>query len=114
MIQPELDFKASLLAWAIMFPSTSKFCSVFTESFGGLDVFADDVPLICSLWNVQEAIDTINQTYEIIEGLDNYNLRSHTLYEELLQQVELYGTLTTAPPRVPATGSPLNIELTPE
>lgn len=39
---------------------------------------------------MQPAIDAINQTYEIIEGLDNYNYRSHVLLDELREQIERY------------------------
>lgn len=46
--------------------------------------------LNCSLWNVQAAIDTINQTYEINEDLKSYNYRSHLLFTELQQQIELF------------------------
>jgi hypothetical protein len=43
-----------------------------------------------SLWNVQQAIDTINQTYEIDQTNDAYNYRSHLLLTELGDQVEKY------------------------
>lgn len=43
-----------------------------------------------SLWNVQAAILTINQTYEINIDLASFNYRSHVLFDELRQQVELY------------------------
>ncbi|KAL1639400.1 hypothetical protein SLS58_007981 [Diplodia intermedia] len=42
------------------------------------------------LWNVQEAIDTINQTYEISEDLAAYNYRARVLFDELEDQVEMY------------------------
>ncbi|KAJ4394450.1 hypothetical protein N0V93_003668 [Gnomoniopsis smithogilvyi] len=42
------------------------------------------------LWNVQAAIDTINQTYEINENLESYNYRSHQLFIELRDQIELF------------------------
>lgn len=42
------------------------------------------------MWNVQAAIDTINQTYEINENLAAYNYRAHMLFYELRQQIELY------------------------
>lgn len=42
------------------------------------------------LWNVQAAIDTINQTYEIDENNDAWNYRSHVLLTELRDQVEKY------------------------
>ena len=43
-----------------------------------------------SLWNVQQAIDTINQTYEIDQTNEAYNYRSHLLLTELGDQVEKY------------------------
>lgn len=43
------------------------------------------------LWNVQAAIDTINQTYEIDATLEAYNYRAHMLLGELTQQVERFG-----------------------
>lgn len=43
-----------------------------------------------SLWNVQQAIDQIDQTYEINENLEAYNYRSHLLFSELRDQVEKY------------------------
>ena len=42
------------------------------------------------LWNVQEAIDTINQTYEIDQTLDAWRYRGHELLGELLYQVKNY------------------------
>jgi hypothetical protein len=39
---------------------------------------------------VQQAIDTINQTYEIDQTNDAYNYRSHLLLTELGDQVEKY------------------------
>lgn len=43
-----------------------------------------------SLWNVQQAIDTINQTYEIDQTNEAYNYRSHLLLAELGDQVDKY------------------------
>jgi hypothetical protein len=43
-----------------------------------------------SLWNVQEAIDTINQTYEIDETIGAWNYRSHYLLTELKDQISLF------------------------
>ncbi|KAL6230396.1 hypothetical protein BDW75DRAFT_73694 [Aspergillus navahoensis] len=40
-----------------------------------------------NLWNVQAAIDTIAQTYEIDEDLDTWNYRAHYLLSELTEQV---------------------------
>ncbi|KAK4989969.1 hypothetical protein LTR50_002880 [Elasticomyces elasticus] len=42
------------------------------------------------LWNVQEAIATINQTYELDTTLDAWNYRSHRLLGEILDQVKMY------------------------
>lgn len=43
-----------------------------------------------SLWNVQAAIDTINQTYEIDTTLEAWNYRGHRLLGELLDQVAIW------------------------
>lgn len=43
-----------------------------------------------SLWNVQAAIDAINQTYEINVNLDAYNYRAHEIFSELRRQIELF------------------------
>ncbi|KAL5346725.1 hypothetical protein ACLOAV_008432 [Pseudogymnoascus australis] len=42
------------------------------------------------LWNVQEAINAINQTYEINESLDAWNYRSHFLLNEFLDQTKMF------------------------
>jgi len=42
------------------------------------------------LWNVQEAIDTINQTYEIDTTLAAWNYRGHLLLSELEDQTKMY------------------------
>ena len=42
------------------------------------------------LWKVEDAINTINQTYEMYETLDMWNLRGRYLLTELRAQVELY------------------------
>ncbi|PHH66029.1 hypothetical protein CDD81_554 [Ophiocordyceps australis] len=57
----------------------------FQGEFGGLGHVVDK-----HIWNVQEAIDTINQTYEISQDLDAYNYRSHLVLGELREQVERY------------------------
>ncbi|KAE8449202.1 hypothetical protein EG329_008369 [Mollisiaceae sp. DMI_Dod_QoI] len=54
--------------------------------FGGL---GNNVS-ISHLWNVQAAIDTINQTYELDQTLDAWNYRGHLLLSELLAQTEMY------------------------
>ncbi|KAG6039427.1 hypothetical protein E4U41_002669 [Claviceps citrina] len=46
--------------------------------------------LLLSLWNVQQAIDQMNQTYEINADLESYNYRASVLFRELTEQVELY------------------------
>ncbi|OLN97057.1 Beta-glucuronidase 1 [Colletotrichum chlorophyti] len=58
----------------------------FQGEFGGIghNVTVDH------LWNVQQAIDTINQTYEINEDLEAYNYRARVLLRELREQVEMY------------------------
>lgn len=47
-------------------------------------------PRFSSLWNVQQAIDTINQTYEINLDLETFNYRAGVLFEEFRQQIELF------------------------
>ncbi|KAK3686377.1 hypothetical protein LTR37_019887 [Vermiconidia calcicola] len=42
------------------------------------------------LWNVQQAINSINETYEIDETRDAWNYRAHRLLGELEDQVEMY------------------------
>ncbi|KAG8157188.1 hypothetical protein KVR01_012896 [Diaporthe batatas] len=43
-----------------------------------------------NLWNVQQAIDTINQTYEVNIDLEAYNYRAHVIFEEYRQQIEMF------------------------
>ena len=43
-----------------------------------------------SLWNVQGAIDSINETYEIDTTIETWNYRSHLLLSELEDQVRRY------------------------
>lgn len=43
-----------------------------------------------SLWNVQEAINTINQTYEIDTTIQAWNYRAHILLGELIDQTKLF------------------------
>jgi hypothetical protein len=45
---------------------------------------------IFSLWKVEEAILTINQTYEINNDLDSYNYRANVLFREFREQIEKY------------------------
>ncbi|KAI0376904.1 glycoside hydrolase family 2 protein [Hypomontagnella monticulosa] len=42
------------------------------------------------LWKVEDAINTINQTYELDADLEAYNYRGHVLLSELRDQVEKY------------------------
>ncbi|KAF2717932.1 glycoside hydrolase family 2 protein [Polychaeton citri CBS 116435] len=58
----------------------------FQGEFGGI---GNNVS-IENLWNVQEAIDTINQTYEIDETLAAWNYRGHVLLGELLAQTQMF------------------------
>lgn len=43
-----------------------------------------------SLWDVQQAIATIPETYEISEDNDAYNYRSAVLFREFREQIERY------------------------
>jgi hypothetical protein len=43
-----------------------------------------------SLWNVQQAIDSINQTYEIEQTNEVYNYRSHELLAQLSDQIDKF------------------------
>ncbi|KZL86301.1 glycosyl hydrolase family 2 [Colletotrichum incanum] len=58
----------------------------FQGEFGGIGHNVS----IEHLWNVQQAIDTINQTYEINENLEAYNYRGRVLLREFREQVEMY------------------------
>ncbi|TVY69034.1 Beta-galactosidase [Lachnellula suecica] len=58
----------------------------FQGEFGGI---GNNVS-IEHLWNVQEAINTVNQTYEIDETLSAWNYRAHFLLSELRDQTELF------------------------
>ncbi|KAK0662848.1 hypothetical protein DIS24_g1767 [Lasiodiplodia hormozganensis] len=58
----------------------------FQGEFGGIGHNVS----IEHLWNVQEAINTINQTYEISEDLAAYNYRARVLFNELEDQVKMY------------------------
>lgn len=51
---------------------------------------SDHMLTLPSLWPIQGAIDTINQTYEIHANTDSYHYRAHVLLELLRQQVELF------------------------
>lgn len=43
-----------------------------------------------SLWPIEGAVRTINQTYEIHGGLESYHYRAHVLLGQLRDQVERY------------------------
>jgi hypothetical protein len=43
-----------------------------------------------SLWNVQQAIDSIPETYEINEDLETYNWRAHVLFRDVAEQTERF------------------------
>ncbi|OBR04680.1 Glycosyl hydrolase family 2 [Colletotrichum higginsianum IMI 349063] len=58
----------------------------FQGEFGGIGHNVS----IEHLWNVQQAIDSINQTYEIDETLEAYNYRGRVLLREFREQVEMY------------------------
>jgi hypothetical protein len=52
--------------------------------------FANEMLHFFSLWNVPQAINQINQTYELNESLEAWNYRSHLLLSELTDQVRKY------------------------
>ncbi|KUI66286.1 Beta-galactosidase [Cytospora mali] len=54
--------------------------------FGGIGMNAS----IEHLWNVQEAIDMVNLTYEINVNLQSFNYRAHDLLSEYREQIELF------------------------
>ncbi|PNY28722.1 Beta-glucuronidase [Tolypocladium capitatum] len=58
----------------------------FQGEFGGIghNVSADH------LWKVQQAMNTINETYEINSDLNAYNYRASVLFREFREQVERY------------------------
>ncbi|KAF4583156.1 glycosyl hydrolase family 2 [Ophiocordyceps camponoti-floridani] len=58
----------------------------FQGEFGGIG----HTPKIEHLWNVRQAIDTVNETYEINADLEAYNYRAGVLFRELREQVERY------------------------
>ncbi|KAJ5014305.1 hypothetical protein K4K57_001609 [Colletotrichum sp. SAR 10_99] len=58
----------------------------FQGEFGGIGHNVS----IEHLWNVQQAIDTINGTYEINESLEAYNYRARVLFREFREQVEMF------------------------
>ncbi|EHK22641.1 glycoside hydrolase family 2 protein [Trichoderma virens Gv29-8] len=58
----------------------------FQGEFGGIGHNVS----IEHLWNVQQAINTINQTYEVNADLVSYNYRASVLFREFREQVERY------------------------
>lgn len=86
MTQTGLAFKESSEDLVTMSPLSSESDSLLQAT----DYFSNDVPTFHSLWNVQEAINAINETYEINENLDAWNYRSHLLLSELTDQVRKY------------------------
>ncbi|EHK99334.1 putative Beta-galactosidase [Glarea lozoyensis 74030] len=58
----------------------------FQGEFGGIGHNLS----IANLWNVQDAINTINQTYEIDTSLEAWNYRAHILLGELRDQTALF------------------------
>ncbi|KAM0323664.1 hypothetical protein ACHAQA_008599 [Verticillium albo-atrum] len=56
----------------------------FQGEFGGIGHNVS----IEHLWNVKQAIDAINETYEIVKDLEAYNRRSSDLLHELRSQIE--------------------------
>ncbi|KAH8883359.1 glycoside hydrolase family 2 protein [Thozetella sp. PMI_491] len=58
----------------------------FQGEFGGIGHNVS----IEHLWNVQGAIDLINQTYEINADMEAYNYRAHVLLGELRDQIAKY------------------------
>jgi uncharacterized protein with NAD-binding domain and iron-sulfur cluster len=72
-----------LAGWEKTPPSTS-------ESTAFLPLPNQHNTNVDSLWNVQQAIDSINQTYEIDQTNEAYNYRSHQLLTELGDQVDKF------------------------
>ncbi|KAG6003607.1 hypothetical protein E4U21_001852 [Claviceps maximensis] len=58
----------------------------FQGEFGGIGHIVG----MDHLWQVQQAIDQMNQTYEINADLKSYNYRASVLFRELTEQVERY------------------------
>ncbi|EJT82426.1 hydrolase [Gaeumannomyces tritici R3-111a-1] len=58
----------------------------FQGEFGGVGLNTT----IEHLWNVKQAIDQVDQTYEINKDKDSYNYRSHQLLTELRDQTERF------------------------
>ncbi|KAK3393943.1 family 2 glycosyl hydrolase [Podospora didyma] len=61
----------------------------FQGEFGGLG----QTPSPEHLWPLKPAIDTLNQTYELHEGIDSYNsynYRAHVLFGQLRDQIAMY------------------------
>ncbi|TVY17848.1 Evolved beta-galactosidase subunit alpha [Lachnellula arida] len=58
----------------------------FQGEFGGIGQNVS----IDHLWNIQEAIDGINQTYEIDTTIEAWNYRAHRILDDLTDQTKLY------------------------
>ncbi|CAI6334178.1 unnamed protein product [Periconia digitata] len=58
----------------------------FQGEFGGIGQNVS----IEHLWNVKQAIDQINQTYELADSEDAWNWRIHATFMDLLRQVEAF------------------------
>ncbi|KAG6103137.1 hypothetical protein E4U31_003057 [Claviceps sp. LM219 group G6] len=58
----------------------------FSGEFGGVG----HVVKMENLWNVHQAINQMNQTYEIKADLETYNYRASVLFRELTEQIERY------------------------
>ncbi|KAK2593093.1 hypothetical protein QQS21_009223 [Conoideocrella luteorostrata] len=58
----------------------------FQGEFGGIGATIG----IEHLWNVQQAIDQINQTYEINADLNSYNYRASVIFREFTEQIDRY------------------------
>lgn len=42
------------------------------------------------MWNVQQALDQLTQTYELNADLESYNYRASVLFREFTEQIERY------------------------
>ncbi|KAI9151981.1 putative beta-glucuronidase [Paramyrothecium foliicola] len=58
----------------------------FQGEFGGIGQNIS----IENLWNVKQAIDAIDQTYELNADLESYNYRASVLFREFREQIERY------------------------
>jgi hypothetical protein len=81
MIHLALASKESLVALATTSPSKSVFPHQHVVKIGANS---------CSLWNVEAAINSINETYEIDTTLEAWNYRSHILLTEFEDQIRKF------------------------